>query len=697
MAEILETTQQIVLSVRIKGDAGPQTGDVVLGAASFGDFDEMTKYDKNEIVVRDGNLYRAKDTIDPGEFNPDQWELLTDVDIRLRDFQPNHEYLKDTTCLYQEKLWRAKEDFTTGDEFDPDDWDGIDTVDVDVMDFTPKGVYDKYEMIAHNGKLYRAKKAFIATNQWLEKDWEIMGDLIVDDFKPNTDYHKDNVVIVSGAFYRAKEDFTSGATFDPGDWEKLSAVGIGDFAAETYYAEGAVITHNNKIYVAKHDFTSGATFDDADWQVQSDTVVDTFRTGTFYTEHHLVFYNGNIYRAREEFTSGTAFDPDDWEELTSQSIPTFEPNKYYYQNDIIQRDGRLYVAKRDFTAGNTFNPSDWTELNVTKLQSVYENSSDDFTDPTIIRPQTGKTFEEHLCAPDSDSHVLAFADNSAGTQTLRDGVVLDQGASALLNATRTGANRDTAAVTVSHLDAKAEMVVKQQGGDPWAEFHLTDNTDQEFSIVVNDGNSSVTMSDEIQNAFTAALAKASATQYGVVKVDGKSIKAEDGVISAIANQTTYNANASYIEGELVWYNGKAYVAKQDFTSGANFNIANWYPIRPVVETYTTGQAYALGDLIQDGAQLYFCKVAISSAPANRDSSYWTAVKIGGVNVVLNTAGNTIATSTVLNTAVAQLDSVLSTSVQPADNTTKYIFTTQNNGTPAPSPVAGKTIVCLFTE
>ena len=38
MADAIQTTQQIVLSVRMKGDAGPQTGDVVLGGASYQDF-----------------------------------------------------------------------------------------------------------------------------------------------------------------------------------------------------------------------------------------------------------------------------------------------------------------------------------------------------------------------------------------------------------------------------------------------------------------------------------------------------------------------------------------------------------------------------------------------------------------------------------------------------------------------------------
>lgn len=697
MAEILETTQQIVLSVRIKGDAGPQTGDVVLGAASFGDFDPEQIYEKNEVVVLDGNLYRAKDTVDPGEFNPDEWEILTDVDIRLRDFEPNHEYKQDTLCLYQEKLWRAKEDFTTSSAFDPDDWDGIDTVDVDVMDFTPKGAYDKYEVIVHNGKLYRAKKAFIATNQFLEKDWEILGDLVIDDFKPNTDYHKNNVVIVSGAFYRAKTDFTSGATFDSDDWEKLSAVGISDFAANTYYAEGAVITHNNKIYVAKHDFTSGSSFDINDWQVQSDTVVDTFTTGTHYTEHHLVFYNGNIYRAIEEFTSSTSFDPDDWQELSTKSIPAFQANTYYYQNDVIQREGKLYSAKTNFTSGETFRASDWNELNVEDLQSIYENSSDGFTDPVVVRPAAGKTLEEHLAAPDSDSHVLSFADNQAGVQTIKTAAVLDQGASASLNAVRTGANRDTATVSADNLNAHASLTVRQQGSNPWSELNLTDNGSDQFQVIVNDGNSTVNMSTAVAHAFTAALGQASTSQYGVVKPDGTTIIANNGVLTAIASQTTYNAGAHYTQGELVWYNGKAYVAKQTFTSGANFDISAWYPIRPVVENYTTGQAYAVGDVIQVNDQLYYCKTAISSAPATRADANWQAVKIGGANVVLNTTGNEIATSTNLNTNIAQIDSKLSTAVQPADNVTKYIFTTQASGTPAPAAVAGKTIVCLFTE
>lgn len=69
----------VVLSVRIKGDQqGPQTGDVVLNAASVADFSEEDTYLKGEVVVYNGDMVRADVDIEiPHPFDDTEWTAIS--------------------------------------------------------------------------------------------------------------------------------------------------------------------------------------------------------------------------------------------------------------------------------------------------------------------------------------------------------------------------------------------------------------------------------------------------------------------------------------------------------------------------------------------------------------------------------------------------------------------------------------------
>lgn len=69
----------VVLSVRIKGDQhGPQTGDVVLNAASVADFSEEDTYLKGEVVVYNGDMVRADvDITEPHPFDDTEWTAIS--------------------------------------------------------------------------------------------------------------------------------------------------------------------------------------------------------------------------------------------------------------------------------------------------------------------------------------------------------------------------------------------------------------------------------------------------------------------------------------------------------------------------------------------------------------------------------------------------------------------------------------------
>lgn len=679
MADILDTTQQVVLSVRIKGDAGPQTGDVVLGSASFPDFSTTDTYDKNEVIVYKGSLYRAKEQMNAGGFDPTKWEPLTDIIARLPDFEPLHTYNKDEIVLYGENLYRAKTDFTAGTKFEPTDWFGVDTVDVCIRDFAPSATYDKDEMIIRDGKLYRAVQNFISTNTWQAKDWELISDLTISDFTPNFDYKRNNIAIVAGNIYRAKNDFTSGTTFDPNDWEKIGNVSIGNFTASTYYSEGSLITHQNKLYKAKADFTSGAMFQATDWDVLSDVIAEEFKPNEHYIEDHLVVYNGGLYRAKTDFTSATNFDAADWDLLCPMRVGNFSANTSYYKEQLIVEDGSLYRAKSAFTSGSTFDPFDWEKLGSNTLQVTYANSSNNFTTPAEVRPAE-VTFEEYLRAYNSDSAVKSFTDNQAGRETLITGVDLDQTSTAVLWAQRTGANTEEADLRITNIDALAKVGLVQAGSDPYAIFELVDNKNEHFKIQVKQGDCKVEMSTEVQNALTASLGKMSDTTRGLAKTDGRTTRIDTSTdsINAYPIPTTFNAGTQYFENEVVAYNKELFLCKTDFVSGTNFDMNDWLPMKVTIAPYKPGRNYYAGDLIVDAGfgvvDFYYANKDIPNAPTVRNNADWTkqVFQAGTIEFVPSSAA--IITSTNVQMALVELDNYIDQTVDVNIDTLQSDYT-----------------------
>lgn len=112
----------VVLSVRIKGDKhGPQTGDVVLNAASVADFSEEDTYLKGEVVVYNGDMVRADEDIEiPGPFDDTKWTAISSgtANYNLLENKPTIEdielegnkTLTDFGGAYQTDLDAAKTD-----------------------------------------------------------------------------------------------------------------------------------------------------------------------------------------------------------------------------------------------------------------------------------------------------------------------------------------------------------------------------------------------------------------------------------------------------------------------------------------------------------------------------------------------------------------------------------------------------------
>ena len=652
MADILDTTQQIVLSVRIKGDAtGPQTGDVVLGANILTDWVETESYDQYEMVVQDGNIYRAMIGCTgklPSD-NPDYWEPMTDIVCKIHDWAPQTKYKEDTVIHHDGHLYRAPADMVSGDEFDYSEYEEIDSVNTILTTFTEGSHYSQNEMVTYQGKLYRAKAECVPSS-WDVADWEVISETAIPNFTTNTTYKKDQVVLAGNKLYRAKYDFTSGTGFDGNDWDAVQALGVTGFASNTYYPRGSVIYVNGKMYYAKNDFTSSGAFNPNDWTAVSDTILDTFVAGTHYQKGKMVYYNGDMYYAKYEFDSGSTFDRNDWTLITGSTVPGFENYTFYLAGQIIYHNGLLYRSNNEFTSGGSFDPADWTEISET-MQETYTRWNSTGTNVSL---------------PSYSSNIT----NSTNTDY------------AIQNAVQSNNSR----IAITGSDSTVEL---EAGAD-----------DANVAISNTQGEVEITPTTfSVENAGGSEyLPIMSTTQKGVAKSDGDSTRVDEEVLSAYAIARSFETNHKYSQKELINYNNELYFAEAAFTSGSSFNIADWNPASTIVGQYTAGMSYSVGDIIRDANNyLYYCNTAISSAPATQNPGHWTPVKIKAENVVLDVSGMLVARQTSLQSSIGLLDVKAYYAVQPYDNTTNYLITTATAGSVAPAPVTGKTTICIFTE
>lgn len=665
MTDILSTNQQVVLSVRVKGDAtGPQTGDVVLAGGTMADWGPSSSYTKNEVIIKDGNIYRAVTGIDSGtEWDPELWESITDIVTRLPNYEAQHLYKKNEIVFYETHLYRALSDFRSGTYWDPSEWEPIDSVNTILRDFEADVDYSKDEIITYEGKLYRARRHFVSSQHFIPLDWEVISDIVLTDFIPNHDYIAGNIVSVSGVLYRTNKDFTSGPSFAPDDWEKLSGVGIMAFENDHYYAKDSAIIVEGKLYVSKKDFTSATEFNPNDWQVVSETIVSTFRSGVIYQEGQIVSYNDKLWASNQTFTSTVDFNENEWTLLNPTLIADFQPGRTYVTGSIIYKDGFLWYAASDFTAGTSFESAEWIQLGTLDQQEVYRISSEGFVNPVIVQPTS--TFEEKIYAENStESYIQTFTERSATEENLQIGNNSSVSSALLRTSSMIASDAGESGVYITQSDAQANLGAKKVAGDPYSFLTLTDENDEKFEMILDGTNSSFSLTPNIQKAVTESILTASATQRGIAKVDNRTVEVNDGALVSRPLVSPFLENTFYREDEIVRYLGKMYVSRRDFTTKDTFDIQDWLPIKSVLTTYAPGSAYFQGDMVLFQGDIYYALQEIPSASADIETDpSWKKF-----------AAN--ASNTAFDKTVKAPNIIMSTNVQGAlEELDTYIFET----------------------
>ena len=221
------------IQARYKNDNWMLVGDMT----KIENWQKYKKYEKDAVVVHDGNIYRCKkDHEDEVEFKDENWESITSgsgsstssvQQTRIEDWSSNKDYKANDLVFYQGSLYRTVSDISKSPTFQAQ-W-GYVNGSAFIKDYHSGISYSLNEVVIKDGIVYRAKQNTATT--FNETEWDaIVKPATIDEWHANTPYIKGAVVTYNGNLWKAKEAFTSISDFNQDKWENLSGGGSGSVA-----------------------------------------------------------------------------------------------------------------------------------------------------------------------------------------------------------------------------------------------------------------------------------------------------------------------------------------------------------------------------------------------------------------------------------------------------------------------------------
>ena len=95
----------------------------VNGSAFIKNYTSGISYSLNEVVLKDGIVYRAKQNT-ATTFNETEWDAIVKP-ATIDEWHANTPYIKGAVVTYNGNLWKAKEAFTSISDFNQDKWENL--------------------------------------------------------------------------------------------------------------------------------------------------------------------------------------------------------------------------------------------------------------------------------------------------------------------------------------------------------------------------------------------------------------------------------------------------------------------------------------------------------------------------------------------------------------------------------------------
>lgn len=429
-------------SASIFTNAGEVTyWDIVGNLARASEWHSITNYLKDQLITKNGLLYRAVEThTSSGVFTDDtlKWEP---VFASIIPWTSNAWYDQDTVVYYDNVLYRCIDPHVSSVNFDYSKWVLLHDPNGFIRDWVGSTHYYQYQLVRYNGNVYRCNTAnndanftiakwdllTDSINDWVGSSYYVVGQYVnyngilykcitanndanftiskwqkvsgggIDSWSANTDYIVGDVVVYANKIYQCNTSHTSQSTFTPdaSKWTEISAciTRIPDWLVSTDYVVGDLVAHDAKIYRCTTAHTSGNMWnstEEANWEELSPTIneISDWAVSTDYAVGQLVIHNDKLYRCNTAHTSdSTSFNTDIayWDLISGDGgINPWLSGEPYSQGSMVVYNDKIYICDTAHTSSSTFDPTKWHEVSTNDI-ALWQTSTDYFVGNIVLK------------------------------------------------------------------------------------------------------------------------------------------------------------------------------------------------------------------------------------------------------------------------------------------------------------------------
>ena len=625
--------------------------------ANAPDWETKHTYSKNEVVVSEGKLYRATvNHTSTTDLKTDiaNWELISGADPFIPDWETKHDYLKNEIVVSERKLYRAKANHTSTTDLKTDiaNWEYVGH-DPYIPDWEASHSYLKDETVVYKKTIYRALSKHTSSAAFASDvaKWEKLGGAGgVSQWTTKESYDVGQLVTNGGILYRATASHTSSTSFsqDVANWSVVTA-DLNHWAQSTYYPVGIIVESGDQLYKCKtaHTSTTSIAADKDKWtRVTKLPYINDWEASHDYKKDDVVISGGKMYRATANHKSTTSIDKDiaNWEMLIKAPyIEDWEAKHDYLKNDIVVFNESIYRAKTAHTSTTSFlnDSANWEKLGGTGRVTAW-TSKESYQVGQLVTNNglLYKAVKDHTASADFTADIanwelVTATVNAWGTEVYYPAGIIVENNKILYKCV-------TAHTSTTSLSADIDNWESIKGGAPYIPDWVTKHAYKENEIIVSDSKlyrvktahtSTTSLSDDIANWEYVGHdpnipdweIKHDYKQNEVVVVNGAIARAlsahkssstqfSDDVanwefVSSSSGMAKWTAKTLYQKGQLVSAWNNAYYAKSTHVSGNDFftDYANWEFFCSHINGWVgAGYNYEPGMTVTMDGKIYSC-------------------------------------------------------------------------------------------
>lgn len=650
----------------------------IVPQANIREWEANKSYTANDIVTHDGQIYQSLGNVKDATFTSTNWKRLAINDLSIvKEWSSSSNYEEDQILRFRELLLRSysKQNATATPEAG-----SFKVLCASIKLWDKDHFYPEGTVVRDGSGILYVSRGALRGQELTPANWDRMNSLR--DWVENIDYWKNDVVWYDNNLYRANTT-TNSSTFNPVDWTRLTqndAVKINEWKKNTPYTVGEIVKHENGFYYVAETHTSTEFKDDvASNKFKNFVTIETFN-GSAYPVGTVVTKEGKLYKALTDIQEKANFVKSEWEQITKTvSIKDWAPTDTFEKDTIVNISDIAYMVDATFTSEANFNKefSSVKPINA----SIAQWKKGAYYEPGAYVEHDGKIYRcirEHTATDGGPAYYSTanFVRDYPNGFTI-SGTSADAPKDAVLETTLNTTNAGVVSFVLSQTNIGFTKVTIESNGTVVFDgeympkfFRFTKDHNPNLKITfkgaryLNDaqptGNYNLTINDIFISAdrndnfipigYNDKWFKFPNWMPGINYTEGDIVNYAGNVYSARENHyaayrafdkskwiqlsggnslgiyVDWTANTEYNKGQLVKYNGVAYVAKKDLEGKTAFSEDDFEPVKVkkealAVDDWSKDTDYEKNSLVFYGGSLYRALSNITKAPAFQKSNW----------------------------------------------------------------------------